>query len=314
MMAHRSKPSSKPSSPPTSWGASSLLYRIGKFVLSIYVLCALFYTFYHFVVAPAASVVRSGSGSGTGVVLSTDSDGGLSVLLGVGTGGGGDDFTEEQKELVMMEEGKVPIQAQTEILNGATKTPSLEQAAVRAAEIKEEEDKDRIWGAAIAIDSRGKKKAAAEREKYMVYRPPAVLEDGLELVRQRMEGPKGVEWDRDVMHWHHMGHELAHSGERKAEAKSRIMGVKGINNSPLVTTEDHFLSLSFSSALQPSKVIPYYYRATGMDEVDFEKEDITITTLITSNRFKVFERLVERYQGEFVESLFSGVLWVFVLC
>jgi len=40
-------------------------------------------------------------------------------------------------------------------------------------------------------------------------------------------------------------------------------------------------------------IVPFYYRATG----SFDQEDITITTLVTSNRFQVFSRLVERYQG-----------------
>ncbi|KAH8926065.1 glycosyltransferase family 49 protein [Atractiella rhizophila] len=58
-------------------------------------------------------------------------------------------------------------------------------------------------------------------------------------------------------------------------------------------SEDFFLSKIFGDSLGPSKVIPYYYKAKG----DFDKEEITITTLITSNRFKVFSDLVERYQG-----------------
>jgi hypothetical protein len=43
----------------------------------------------------------------------------------------------------------------------------------------------------------------------------------------------------------------------------------------------------------PSNVIPYFYRAKG----SFDSDDITVTTLITSNRFKVFARLVEKYRG-----------------
>ncbi|KAF9485941.1 hypothetical protein BDN70DRAFT_822694 [Pholiota conissans] len=45
--------------------------------------------------------------------------------------------------------------------------------------------------------------------------------------------------------------------------------------------------------MRPSNIMPYYYRARG----SFNAEDITITTLITSNRFNVFERLVEKYRG-----------------
>ncbi|KIJ58075.1 glycosyltransferase family 49 protein [Hydnomerulius pinastri MD-312] len=45
--------------------------------------------------------------------------------------------------------------------------------------------------------------------------------------------------------------------------------------------------------MQPCKIIPYYYRGSAA----FEKDDITITTLVTVNRFKVFAELVKRYKG-----------------
>ncbi|KAL1723730.1 glycosyltransferase family 49 protein [Schizophyllum commune] len=59
------------------------------------------------------------------------------------------------------------------------------------------------------------------------------------------------------------------------------------------TPEDLFLSKAFSNSMRPSKIIPYFYRATNRPAAN----DITMTTLITSNRFHVFSRLVERYQG-----------------
>ncbi|OJA19952.1 hypothetical protein AZE42_03729 [Rhizopogon vesiculosus] len=59
------------------------------------------------------------------------------------------------------------------------------------------------------------------------------------------------------------------------------------------TSEDLFLSKAFSQSMHPLKVLPYYYRASGT----FEQDDITITTLITFNRFKVFSELVVHYQG-----------------
>lgn len=58
-------------------------------------------------------------------------------------------------------------------------------------------------------------------------------------------------------------------------------------------SEDIFLSKAFSQSMHPLKVIPYYYRASRT----FEQNDITITTLVTFNRFKVFSELVTRYQG-----------------
>lgn len=59
------------------------------------------------------------------------------------------------------------------------------------------------------------------------------------------------------------------------------------------TSEDLFLSKAFSQSMHPLKVIPYYYRASGT----FEQDEITITTLITFNRFKVFSELIKHYQG-----------------
>ncbi|KAJ3986222.1 glycosyltransferase family 49 protein [Lentinula detonsa] len=56
---------------------------------------------------------------------------------------------------------------------------------------------------------------------------------------------------------------------------------------------DLILSKAFSNSMHPSKIVPFFYRASG----ELDVEDITITTLITSNRFPVFARLVERYQG-----------------
>lgn len=46
------------------------------------------------------------------------------------------------------------------------------------------------------------------------------------------------------------------------------------------------------------RIIPYFYRAQG----EIREEDITITTLVTGNRFGVFERLVRSYDGAFLLS------------
>ncbi|KAF9396478.1 hypothetical protein BGX21_009502 [Mortierella sp. AD011] len=66
---------------------------------------------------------------------------------------------------------------------------------------------------------------------------------------------------------------------------------KGANKDSV--DEDFFLSKVYSTAMQPSKVIPYYFRAEGV----FDKEEVTITTLITENRFGVFTKLVRNYRG-----------------
>jgi hypothetical protein len=56
---------------------------------------------------------------------------------------------------------------------------------------------------------------------------------------------------------------------------------------------DPILSRAFPRLMHPSRIIPYYYRATG----NFENDDITATTLISSDRFPVFRHLVQRYKG-----------------
>ena len=82
----------------------------------------------------------------------------------------------------------------------------------------------------------------------------------------------GVEWGVDTISW---------NPSQTSDKLSMSMA------------EDFFLSKAFGESLQPSKVIPYYYRATS----HFGAKDITITTLVTSNRFKVLAALAETYQG-----------------
>jgi len=84
---------------------------------------------------------------------------------------------------------------------------------------------------------------------------------------------RGVDWDQDIIVWHPTAEQ-----DKEGQAMS----------------EDFFLSKAFGESLQPSKVIPYYYRASSITQ----KKDITITTLVTGNRFKILAALVERYQGE----------------
>ncbi|KAJ6497724.1 glycosyltransferase family 49 protein [Mycena sanguinolenta] len=82
----------------------------------------------------------------------------------------------------------------------------------------------------------------------------------------------------DVIHW----------------TSSAIVLENGLGHEkPIAMSEDLFLSKAFAGSMRPSKIVPFFYRATGV----FDKEDITITTLVTSNRFQVFARLVDRYPG-----------------
>lgn len=250
-MPHRPRPSKVAS-------GSSRVGRLAKFSLSIYLLAAIFYTAYHFILAPAFAILIGGPRSDFEVVPTRPSP----------------------KVDVVQTTPLSLLPAQ------AKKHPALENAGVKAADIRNEDLGDRVWAAAEAADKAGKKEKPAQG-----YHPPAVLKDGSELVRKRLHGLDGAEWDVDQMHWHDPASKLAHSGPPSPHV------APGANREPVSLSEDHFLSLSFSSSLQPSKVIPYYYRASGPDTPGFNKEDITITTLVTSNRFKVFERLVERYQG-----------------
>lgn len=57
--------------------------------------------------------------------------------------------------------------------------------------------------------------------------------------------------------------------------------------------QETLLSKAFSEAMHPTRIIPFYFKAAASVETD----DVTITTLVTSNRFRVLKQLVERYRG-----------------
>ena len=63
---------------------------------------------------------------------------------------------------------------------------------------------------------------------------------------------------------------------------------------------DPISSRAFPRLMHPSRIIPHYYRASG----NFETDDITVTTLISSDRFPVFRHLVQKYQGVLSRCLF----------
>lgn len=79
----------------------------------------------------------------------------------------------------------------------------------------------------------------------------------------------------------------------------------GSGNTKLAPTFSMPASLFLSKAFQVSHehlaylnkanfdVVPFLYRSSG----DHDARDITITTLVTRNRFRVFKELVERYRG-----------------
>lgn len=100
-------------------------------------------------------------------------------------------------------------------------------------------------------------------------------------------------WHQDSLAWHPPTHSLAHKGSDDLLYASQLEGLLDANPNGIAMSEDFFLGKAFGESLQPSKVIPYYYRASQQPQ----QEDITITTLITQNRFKVFADTVERYKG-----------------
>ena len=63
------------------------------------------------------------------------------------------------------------------------------------------------------------------------------------------------------------------------------------------TPESLFLSKAFEHSMRPSQVIPFYFRARGPNGF-MPYKDLTILTIVTSNRFSVFGRLAQRYGGK----------------
>lgn len=115
-------------------------------------------------------------------------------------------------------------------------------------------------------------------------------------VKSTRLGVSNTNWGVDTVQWHNPTHELAHQPlENPNLPKDQLDKLLDHSGEAAAMSEDFFLSKAFGETLQPSKVVPYYYRASQ----EPAKEDITITTLVTSNRFKVFAALVERYQGAF---------------
>lgn len=60
-----------------------------------------------------------------------------------------------------------------------------------------------------------------------------------------------------------------------------------------VLPENLIMSKVFSEAMGPSNMTPYFFRA----KETFDKEDITMSTLVTRNRFLVLSRLASNYKG-----------------
>lgn len=298
-MSLRSRSPKQQQSSSNSGTTPSTLNKLGKFALSLYLLSAIFFTSYQFILLPSFNHLI---GSNTNDISLSSPSFNLSTSQAQPS-------REEESE---SNKSKQAITKETlELLKIISqKHPALETAGVKAADIREEEESDLVWAAAEAADNnKGKGKAGGAGG--MTYVEPKVLKSGSDLVRKRLYGLDGVEWNKDWMNWDTSSSSLS-SSELESEPESGeedgLLLRTSSTTSKTIISEDLFLSLSFSSSLQPSKVIPYYYRAKAPDRFDFSKEDITITTLVTGNRFTVFQRLVERYRGT---SLFLLVPYYF---
>lgn len=60
--------------------------------------------------------------------------------------------------------------------------------------------------------------------------------------------------------------------------------------------ESTALSHALSRAMQPSRTVPFLYRGV----LEFDQDELTITTLVTVNRFAALARLVANYPGSFL--------------
>ena len=88
---------------------------------------------------------------------------------------------------------------------------------------------------------------------------------------------RDVEWGRDMINWN----TSTDGFQSSAGHGTYSMSV------------DYYLSKAFSNSLQPSKTISFFYRGKEIPQ----PKDITITTLVTSDRFHILAELAEQYQG-----------------
>jgi hypothetical protein len=66
-----------------------------------------------------------------------------------------------------------------------------------------------------------------------------------------------------------------------------------------------FLSKAFAGSMHPMKIFPYFYKASET----FDEDDITITTLVTPNRFEVLRKLALRYEGMHIGNRYLHALY-----
>jgi len=297
-MSLRSRSSKQQQSQSNGGTSPSTLNKLGKFALSLYLLSAIFFTSYQFLFLPSFNYLLGSNSNNISLSSSFNLSSTRHLIL--------------SSEEIESNKSKQAITKETlELLKIISqKHPALETAGVKAADIREEEESDLVWAAAEAAENnkgKGKKTAGGG----MTYVEPKALKSGSDLVRKRLYGLDGVEWNKDWMNWDSSASYPQSELSGEAGEEDELLTRTSSTTSKTIISEDLFLSLSFSSSLQPSKVIPYYYRAKAPDRFDFSKEDITITTLVTGNRFTVFQRLVERYRGLSISSSYCPLPTLF---
>ena len=97
----------------------------------------------------------------------------------------------------------------------------------------------------------------------------------------------------DDDHWADVSTSRYASSDLVQLPRSRTFGRKIGHVSGYGVSEETLLSKAFSEAMHPTRIIPFYFKANKPVDLD----GVTITTLVTSNRFRVFKQLVERYRG-----------------
>ncbi|KAG6878195.1 hypothetical protein C0993_010956 [Termitomyces sp. T159_Od127] len=98
-------------------------------------------------------------------------------------------------------------------------------------------------------------------------------------------------------------HHLQFSGGETKWESSAFALEHGLGQvEPIIVEEEMTLSKAFSTAMRPSKIIPYFYRASD----EFEPDDITVTTLVTSSRLGAFSQLIDQYQGPISVTIHVG--------
>ena len=227
MMAHRAHGKGKSSN--INGSSPSRITRLVKSAFTLYLLCAVVYTAYSFLLKPAISVVL---GTSTAPDLSA-------------------------QDALALSQNISDIQSIHHV--------NADEALSMAARIREDSG-EALWS------KKGHRGVGHAK-------PPPAAQIGVEKTN----------WMINKLNWHAPSDALAHA---PAQAPDPAVAAQ-LDKKATPMAEDFFLSKVFGETLQPSKVIPYYYKASA----DHAQEDITITTLVTSNRFKVFAALVERYQG-----------------